>query len=215
MTKSPISLKEVPLPANMHTVPARRIIRHPNEWSDYVPVLCSGWALCSVTLIDGGRQILSFLLPGDLFSISDIFESSLSYAVEAITDITYRRYSRSDFRTLLLSNPEVFETITKAWAEEKSRADQLAIDLGRRTADQRIARLILNLLNRMTKRGLAEKQTMEFPLRQHHIADATGLTPVHVNKVLSEFRRSGLIEINNRYLTILEREEFSRLANMR
>jgi CRP-like cAMP-binding protein len=56
---------------------------------------------------------------------------------------------------------------------------------------------------------------MEFPLRQHHVADATGLTPVHVSKVLSEFRRDGLIEIGERSLTILRVAEFQRLATMR
>jgi CRP/FNR family transcriptional regulator len=56
---------------------------------------------------------------------------------------------------------------------------------------------------------------MEFPLRQHHIADATGLTPVHVSKVLSEFKRRGLIRINDRSLIILDPAGFRRVANMR
>ena len=55
----------------------------------------------------------------------------------------------------------------------------------------------------------------EFPLRQHHIADATGLTPVHVSKVLSEFRRNGLINISERSITILDPIGFDRVANMR
>jgi len=56
---------------------------------------------------------------------------------------------------------------------------------------------------------------MDFPLRQHHIADATGLTAVHVSKALSEFRRSHLIEINDRSLTILRPAEFQRIATTR
>jgi CRP-like cAMP-binding protein len=55
---------------------------------------------------------------------------------------------------------------------------------------------------------------MEFPLRQHHIADATGLTPVHVSKVLGEFQRAGLIEINNRSLTINDIAALRRMGEM-
>jgi len=208
-------LSGAPFVASFHTVPARRTIRHPTEWSDHVPILCRGWATSSVALTDGSRQILSFLLPGDMFSTASLFEPTSNHLVEAITDVTYRRYKRSDFKAILFEYPDVLETLIKAWADEKSRADQLAIDLGRRTADERIARLILNLMNRLIKRDLAHDQAMEFPLRQHHIADATGLTPVHVSKVLTEFRRSGLIEISNRSLTIIDREEFRRVANMR
>ena len=89
----------------------------------------------------------------------------------------------------------------------------MTIDLGRRTADERLARLILRLMKRLAKRGMVQGQTMEFPLRQHQIADATGLTPVHVSRVLGNFRRKGLIEINGRSLTILNATELNRVAN--
>ncbi len=62
---------------------------------------------------------------------------------------------------------------------------------------------------------MAEGQTIDFPLRQHHIADATGLTAVHVSKVLSEFRRNGLVEINDRSLTVLDPASMHRIAAMR
>jgi CRP/FNR family transcriptional regulator, anaerobic regulatory protein len=61
----------------------------------------------------------------------------------------------------------------------------------------------------------SETMEMDFPLRQHHIADATGLTPVHVSKVLTEFRRSGLINISDRSLTVLDPVGFRRIAQMR
>jgi CRP/FNR family transcriptional regulator, anaerobic regulatory protein len=121
---------------------------------------------------------------------------------------------------LLLQHPSLFEWLSRAWIEEKDRADQLIVDLGRRTADERIARLVLNPSDRLARRGMTKVDVtsaveMEFPLRQHHIADATGLTPVHVSKVLSEFRRSGLIRISDRSLTILDPAGFRRIALMR
>jgi CRP/FNR family transcriptional regulator len=97
--------------------------------------------------------------------------------------------------------------------DERRQADELAVDLGRRTADERLARLILKLSERLAKRGMVHEQTFEFPLRQWQIADATGLTPVHVSKVLGEFQRAGLIEIKDRSLTIRNPAELRRVAD--
>jgi CRP/FNR family transcriptional regulator, anaerobic regulatory protein len=201
--------------ASVHKVPARRTICHPSEWSDLVYLVCQGWATSSIALPDGRRQILSFLLSGDMFSTASLFEATSGRLIDAVTDVTYRGYRRSELQSYLYDHPNVLETLTKSWIDEKKRSDQLAVDLGRRTADERIAGLILDLMERLSKRGVTNDHTMEFPLRQHHIADATGLTPVHVNKVLSEFRRSGLIEITNRSLKILNKSELNRVANMR
>jgi len=200
-----------------HTVPARRTICREQDLHDAVPIICSGWAASIIMLSDGSRQILSFLLPGDIVSTALLFEPRPHCLVEAITDVRYRTFKRSELREILFSHPELLDKLSRAWIEEKTRADQLIVDLGRRTADERIARLILGLVDRLIKRDMVHGDPLEldFPLRQHHIADATGLTPVHVSKVLSEFRRSGLIKISERSLAILDPAGFRRIANMR
>lgn len=88
-------------------------------------------------------------------------------------------------------------------------------DLGRRTADERIARLMLTLMARLDARGLVRDLSFSFPLRQRHIADATGLTPVHVSRVIGSFRNAGLIEITGRSLKILNLAELRRVSNTR
>jgi CRP-like cAMP-binding protein len=198
-----------------HTSPARRRICRERDVLEFVPIICQGWAASMVTLSDGRRQILSFLLPGDVVSASLIFDPVSQCSVEAITDVHYRNFKRSELKAILFTDLDLFDKLSKVWTDEKVRIDQLAIDLGRRTADERIARLILNLLDRLDRRGLVQDQTMDFPLRQHHIADATGLTAVHVSKVLSEFRRAGLVEISDRSLTISDPMGLRRIANMR
>jgi CRP/FNR family transcriptional regulator len=200
-----------------HTVPARRIIWRGQDLQDVVPVICSGWAAAIVMLSNGSRQIVSFLLPGDIISTTLLFESKPYCLVEAITDVRYRAFDRIELKSLLFRQPELLDRFSKAWVAEKARADQLIVDLGRRTADERIARMILNLIERLSQRGMLRGDAIEFdfPLRQHHIADATGLTPVHVSKVLTEFRRRGLISINERSMTVLDLAEFRRIAQMR
>jgi len=217
---APCSTNHTQIEQIARSVPARRIICRENDLHDAVPIICSGWAASVVMLSDASRQILSFLLPGDLVSTALLFEPSSHCLVEAITDVVYRTFKRSDLKATLFKNPEMFDMLSRAWIEEKDRSDQLIVDLGRRTADERIARLILNLAERLSQRRMTRTTEtsaveMEFPLRQHHIADATGLTPVHVSKVLSKLRRSGLIKISDRALTILDPVGFRRVAHMR
>jgi CRP-like cAMP-binding protein len=110
---------------------------------------------------------------------------------------------------------DAFGALSNLWLGEKESADRLAIDLGRRTAEERIARLILSLMDRLAARGMTQGATMEFPLRQHHVADATGLTPVHVSKLLTDLRRRGLIRINDRSLEVLDDGALRRIAGIR
>jgi CRP/FNR family transcriptional regulator len=202
-TAKEISPAPLPQPSQ-HTIPARRRICREHDLMEVVPIICRGWAASEVTLSDGRRQILSFRLPGDIASPALIFEPVSQCSIEAVTDVHYRTFDRAEFKATLLKSPRLFDTLFKLWIDEKDRADQLAADLGQRTANERVARLILNLLDRLARRGLAHHHTIDFPLRQHHIADATGLTTVHVNRVTSAFRRAGLIETNERTLTILD-----------
>jgi CRP-like cAMP-binding protein len=204
---------DLPLAATLHTIPARRLILHPKEWSDFVPIICSGWAMSSIALPDGRRQIISFLLPGDIVSAGSLLAPFSGQSVEAITEVTYRKFKRSEIKELLFGRSDLLEKLFSLWNESKTRSDQLALDLGRRRADERIARLILRLAEKVGKRSLVRTQTFDFPLRQRHIADATGLTPVHVSKILGELQRAGLIEISSRSLTIINGPELQRVAD--
>ena len=203
------------LSATVHTIPARRLILHPKEWSDFVPIVCSGWAMSSVSLPDGRRQIISFLLPGDIVSAGSLLAPMSGQTVEAITEVTYRKFKREEIKGLLFGRADLLEKLFALWNEAKTRADQLALDLGRRRADERIARLILRLAEKVAKRTTVRTQTFDFPLRQRHIADATRLTPVHVSKVLGELQRAGLVEISSRSLTITNVAELQRVADWR
>ena len=203
------------LAATVHTIPARRLILHPKEWSDFVPIICSGWAMSSVALPDGRRQIISFLLPGDLVSAGSLLAPMSGHTVEAITEVTYRKFKREEIKEVLFGRSDLLEKLFGLWNEAKARADQLALYLGRRRADERIARLILRLADKVAKRTLVRTATFDFPLRQRHIADATGLTPVHVSKVMGELQRAGLIEVNSRSLTIVNAAELQRVADWR
>lgn len=205
--------KESIKPCNQ-TISARRTIYRSHDPSDAITIICSGWAACVATLPDGRRQILSFLLPGDLVTTTALFEQCLPYSVQALTDVHYCTFDCATLRPALFADMKLFQQFLKIGVEEKKRADELAVDLGRRSADERISRLILSLMRRLRSLSLVHDETFDFPLRQQHIADATGLTPVHVSRVISEFRREGLIRMTDRCLTVLKPIELGQIGGM-
>jgi CRP/FNR family transcriptional regulator, anaerobic regulatory protein len=206
----------VQLPQSVHLITAKRVVHWGEDLHDAVPVICEGWAASVATLSDGSRQILSILLPGDIVSMAFLFDAEAACRVEAITDVRYRAFARNDLKARLLADADSFAKFLNASVEEKGRADQLIADLGRRAAEERIARLIFSLKSRLRRRGMLQAETleMEFPLRRHHIADATGLSPVHVSKVLSDLRHNGVVNISDRLLRVLDRERLRQIALM-
>jgi len=204
------------VPQAEFTVRARRLIVHQQDFRDSVPIICSGWAATVELLPDGRRQVLSFLLPGDIVSAGLLFAPKPRRVVEAITEVRYRKYKRDELKKLLCKRPELLERLLKDWLAETTRADHLIVDLGRRSGEERIARLILGLVERLSQRDMVEDNPIafEFPLRQRQIADAIGMTQVHVSKVFSDLRRNGLVRFRERILTILDLVALRRLASM-
>ena len=197
------------------TAHAGQLIYRSNEPVDGVSVICEGWAFSYLMLFDGRRQILSFLLPGDVVATTALLRDRLSVSIQALTDLRYCRFSKPELRSLMAAEPQVFDRYVSICAAEKDETDQLVTDLGRRTADERIARLVLALMARLGARGMVQDASFAFPLRQRHIADATGLTPVHVSRVIGSFRNAGLIEITGRFLKVLNLDELRRISNTR
>jgi CRP/FNR family transcriptional regulator len=196
------------------TILARQIICGDKDLQDDVPFLCEGWAAAGIVLPDGRRQILSFLLPGDIISSALLFEPRATQLVESITPVRLRTFKRAEVKSLIFARNDLMERVVRIWIEEKLQSNDLAVDLGRRMADARIARLVLELMARLERRGMMQGDWMPFPLRQHQIADATGLTIVHVNKTLTGFRNKNLIEIGRRSMIVLNPAELRRIAGM-
>ncbi len=182
---------------------ARRLILRSREPISSVHVICRGWAATSEYLRNGRRQILPFALPGDLVCAS-LFADVSRYNVEAVTRVNYRSFDRAALCVATRTRPDLVDLITRLAASQMERIAELAVDLGRRSAAQRVARLILSLMERLEKSGMVRDQAFNFPLRQTHIADALGLTTPYVNQVLNTFRRKGLISFEKRSLTVLD-----------
>ena len=190
-------------PAHQRATKAHRNVYVAGQRIESMTVICEGWATRYVQLSDGRRQILSILLPGDPISPSALFKDSLDFSVQSLTPVRTCHYDRDRMRGRMPHETNLLEAIIALFTAEREQADRSLIDLGQRPADERIARFFLQLLHRLRVRGLAEGQTFACPLRQRHIADAMGLTAVHVNRIIGHFRRAGLMDAADGRVTIL------------
>jgi len=96
----------------------------------------------------------------------------------------------------MLRDPKLLETLARACAAEQRDVEERAVNLGRRTAEERLCHLLLGLTNRLSERRLRANHPYAFPLLQRHIADLTGLTFVHVSRVLTELRNARVVDVS-------------------
>lgn len=199
----------------MQTIGARRLILRQGELADGIPVICEGWAASWTIAPNGRRQILSILLSGDVVSSALLFGPASPSSVEAITDVRCQNLPRDAFRSALRANPGLVWRLSHVWVSELAQKERLIVELGQMSAEQRMARLILDLFSRLSDRGSVRDQVMEFPLRHHHVADLIGVSPTHVSNILSDFRQDGTIQIADRSLVIRDMSRLRRAAEVR
>lgn len=177
--------------------------------------LRSGWAFSFILLPDGRRQILSFYLPGDIIDPIAMHGDPLWFSVQALTDVELCAFERKTLLAAIENRAEAKRDMDAAARASISNRDFRLVDLGRRRAVERIAQLILGVVDRYACLNLLDDGSLSFPLRQEHIGDALGLTRVHVSRVLAELRAKGAIETGENRLAILDREVLERLAGPR
>jgi CRP-like cAMP-binding protein len=203
-----------PVRQSPYNAEANEVIYSREAMPGEVFAVCQGWALRFVELIDGRRQNLAVLLPGDI-SVAALFEDKLHFSVQAITKLRITRFTRADLKKRILSDVHTFELMGRAFATELQDVDERAVDLGRRTAEERVTHLILGLVDRMSGHRVRPNHPYVFPLLQRHIADLTGLTPVHVSRVMTEFRNAGLMKLAKGFLTITHLAELEQIARLK
>jgi CRP-like cAMP-binding protein len=199
---------------HFRTVPAGTLIAPRNQLSEDVFVLCSGWGFQFFQLQNGRRQILNFILPGNHFSATLVFKERFHFSVKALTEVQISGLQRAEIQSRLAANPGVLRALAKSLIDEAAAADEMRVALGQRSAEERIAYLFLHLMQRLAARSMFREQRYPFPLRQQHIADAVGLTPVHVSRVLSLFRARGIVELSEGVLRVSNLAELERIGSL-
>ncbi|MBB4153872.1 CRP-like cAMP-binding protein [Sphingomonas jinjuensis] len=159
-------------------------------------LILSGWAARVRILLDGRRQFLHFLLPGDVIGMSRHSNPIAVSTVVALTEVTACPLPDGDMP------PGLTEALAVSGAVDEAYLLAQIARLGRMSARERIADLMLELHERLSANGTAEERSFDMPITQEILADAMGLTAVHVNRMLQSARRSGDLLWTNGRLTI-------------
>ena len=194
-------------------------ILHEHHPNGKLFTLYSGWAFRYKSLSDGRRQILNFLLPGDLIGLQQEFADGAMHGIEAVTDVTLCMFPRDGLWNLFRQYPRMGYDVTWLSAREEGFVDDNLVTAGRRNATERVAMLLMHLYRRLERIGLTisgvddQHMFVEFPLNQQHIADTLGLSLVHTNKTLRRLQKLGLHELKNGQLRLLNTKALARIAD--
>jgi CRP-like cAMP-binding protein len=176
-------------------------------------VLLEGSAIRYRVLRDGRRQVLNIVLPGDFIGFPGCFFESALYSVTALTNVVICCIPFTVLIGLFDRSPRLAAAIFWSFACEAAIYAEHLTNVGRRSALERVAHFLLELLTRLEVVGLADERSYQMPLTQELIGDALGLSVPHVNRTLRELRDDGLVAIEGQRVTIKDIDALSALAD--
>src|SRR5215472_3710677 len=178
--------------------------------------LLSGWACRARSLADGRRQILDFILPGDLIGYCRPGGRTLaaSFALTAVTVTPATRFYHAAFGE---NGPfaNLAELCHAVERRQEMRLLNQIVRSGRQTAYERLAHLLLEFRDRLERVGLSSQNSFAMPLTQEMLADGLGLSVVHINRTLQQLRRGRLVTILDGIVTLLDPAGLSQIADYR
>jgi CRP-like cAMP-binding protein len=184
-----------------------------NERPRELYIVRSGWLHSSVILGNGSRQIMRFHFQGDILGLPLLAFADSPETVTAVTDVTLCPFSRERLAAIISEHPRIAALLLSlSVADRVSLADRLA-SIGRTSARARISSLLCEVFARMRRLGTPRDEAIQLPLTQEEIGDATGLTAVHVNRMMRGIVEDGLIERNGSSIRLIDERRLAAEAN--
>jgi CRP-like cAMP-binding protein len=190
----------------------RYLVREGTRVSDCC-LLVAGYACRHKLTVGGGRQIVSFHLPGDLLDVQHLLLEAADHNVQAITDASVAWIPRSQLRILAWRRPAIGEALWRDSLIDASVFREWVLNVGRRDARSRVTHLLCEFAARCRALGIGSDGCFDLPMTQEQIADAVGLTPVHVNRMLMALATDGAIKRKGRKVEVNDWERLRRIAD--
>ncbi len=191
------------LPGRTATVPANEEFVRLGEEVDHACILLEGFAARFEQTADGSRQITAISIPGDMPDLQSTVLTRTTSGLQALGQCTVLRVPHSALRGLAGRYPAIAEAFWRDCVVDASIAFQWLVNIGRRTAAARTAHLICEIACR-SYAVHGRHISFPFPITQIHIADALGLTAVHVNRTLRLLRDEGLVRLTRQDVVIMD-----------
>ncbi|KAA8607676.1 Crp/Fnr family transcriptional regulator [Salipiger aestuarii] len=171
-----------------------------------------GMGLRDKSLPDGRRQVINFVMPGDLLGLQASVMGEMNHSIEAVTAMRLCVFRREDIWSLYRTQPELGYDLTWIAAAEEHFLGETITTIGQRTGTERVAWALLRLYQRLRGLGIGSDARVPLPFRQQDLADALGLSLVHTNKTLAKLRAKGVADWANRELSVPDPEALAQLA---
>lgn len=190
------------------TYAAGRDLVHQGQPNQQAYILAEGWACSYRLLASGGRQIVDFQIPGDFLGMRSVLSRTAGLSIESLTKVQASPMDAHELTEVFARTPRLGTAVLWAASRDDAMVVEHLVGVGRRSAAERTAHLLLELGARLALVGLGTKSGYTCPLSQYLLADALGLSAVHVNRVLRELREKGLVIFRN------GRVEFTNFARL-
>lgn len=185
-------------------LPANRVLLNEGGVGPYMYRIVTGWAYRYRVAPNGSRQILDFLLPGEIIGLQGSIFGILLHSVRSLTPLCVNTIDCGILREAIRNHPGLTVRLLKHFAAESARTDELLAATGCYDAVGRLSFLMLYLYSRHEERGNVDALECPFPLRRRHMADALGLTGAHINRTLNFLRNERIAFVEHERLSILD-----------
>ena len=180
----------------------------------YVYRLLSGWVCRTRLLADGRNQFILIFLPGDLFGVKSMFLNRHPDSIKAISNVVAERVHYKTLYDAYVRDSDIATRCIWQVMEEERRLHSWVVSLGQGSAEERLALLLMDLRGRLISAGVLDRSSLvyEMPLTQGQLADHLGITAVHVNRVLKEFRDGGIVTVRDGQVRIADLDSLAQRA---
>ena len=199
------------LPHQVRHVPAGGHLVRDGDRPEHCSALLSGFAFRHKITGEGGRQVLSLHIAGDFLDLQNGLLEISDHNVQTLTSAEIALIPREAIKALALERPAVGVAMWVDTLVDSSIFREWVVNVGRRDARTRVCHILCEFSLRLEEAGLAENHRYELPMTQEQLADAVGLTSVHVNRVLRQLGEEGLISRNKRSIVI---EDWARMRDV-
>jgi len=194
------------------TVPGNVDLIYEGEETQQIYLLVDGWACTFKRLSDGTRQIVDINVPGDLLGWNNLTRGPSDFTTQTLTEVKFYSWPSRQVWGLMNLDPAAGKFLFEKLAYSHYVLAEHVVNLGR-SAPTRTVNLLLELEARLRRASLASGDSYACPIPQGVLADALGITPIHLNRVLRSLRLANLLSLRDGVVTILNRPKLEAFAN--
>lgn len=195
------------------SISANATLVHESARRSVVFVVLRGVAFRYKILANGRRQILGYLMPGDMCDCDFTISNRCDHTVGLLTDAEVAVIPMSELNGVIIRYPRIGRALMLAGQSEGAVLRGWLLNMGQRQALQRIAHFLCEMSEQLYARQPVPGGSLPMPLSQHELADTVGLTGVHVNRCLQRLREEGVIAWGRKRVTIIDRDRLLQIAD--